>query len=95
MEKRKNRSNRLVTSVLLCAALSLGASGAVGAATFPLPVTGAAGIGMDNPTLQARIAEMEFMRLSQIKNALLSDFWTKSRILKSLTIIRCKNTCKI
>jgi hypothetical protein len=79
MKKGKNKL-KLAASALLSTALLLDVGAAHGAATAPLPVTGAAGIGMDNPTLQAQLAEMESMRLSQIKNALLADFWKQYRI---------------
>jgi hypothetical protein len=80
MENMKKRTNKLAAPILFFVTLLLGVCSADGAPTAPLPVTGAAGIGMDNPTLQAQLAEMESMRLNQIKNALLSDFWTQYRL---------------
>ena len=55
----KKGNKKLLASTLLFVTLAICVTAnSAAAATAPLPVTGAAGIGMDNPTLQAQIAEM-------------------------------------
>jgi hypothetical protein len=46
----------------------------------PMPFTSATGLASEGGGIQAQVAEMEAERISQIKGALLADFWSQYRI---------------
>ena len=49
-------------------------------APTPMPFTSATRLANEGSAIQAQVAEMEAERISQIKNALLADFWSQYRI---------------